>query len=91
MYQKKLERALRLLIRIFVLGKNISMMEMCKLIPTLVRAFEIQWVGDVDKNEWEIENQWFARQKGLVVRFWPRLQRHRVEKDSLGKIRDGKD
>jgi hypothetical protein len=40
-------------------------MEMCKLIPTFVRAFEIQWVDDADKDEWQFETQFFRDKRAL--------------------------
>ncbi|KAJ5315081.1 cytochrome P450 [Penicillium atrosanguineum] len=48
------------------IGKNISIMEMGKLIPQLMRHFEIEWASD--QPEWRVETFWFAKQRGLTCR-----------------------
>ncbi|KAK6819176.1 hypothetical protein RU639_008065 [Aspergillus parasiticus] len=48
------------------IGKNISIMEMGKLIPQLVRHFDIEWASDCP--EWRVETFWFAKQYGLICR-----------------------
>ncbi|RAH55932.1 cytochrome P450 [Aspergillus piperis CBS 112811] len=48
------------------IGKNISMMEMGKLVPQLLRHFEIEWASD--ENEWRVKTFFFAKQHGLVCR-----------------------
>jgi cytochrome P450 len=46
-------------------GKNISLMEMQKLVPQLLRYFEFSLV---DKDaEWKTTNWWFCKQEGLIV------------------------
>lgn len=47
------------------LGKNISMMEMCKLIPQLVRKFDFR-LADPDA-ELKTYNAWFVKQADLKV------------------------
>ncbi|KAF5617651.1 cytochrome P450 monooxygenase [Fusarium tjaetaba] len=47
------------------LGKNIGMMETCKAVPTLLKAFDISLV-DPEK-EWRLRNSWFVRQEGIEV------------------------
>lgn len=48
------------------LGKNISMMEMCKLVPKLVRKFDLELA---DPNaELKTYNVWFVKQTDLKVR-----------------------
>ena len=42
------------------IGKNISLLEMAKLIPQLVRNFDIELVNP-DK-EWKTTNKWFVKQ-----------------------------
>ena len=42
-------------------GKNISLLEIYKLIPTLLMKFKLELVGGVDK-EWKTKNAWFVRQ-----------------------------
>jgi cytochrome P450 len=46
-------------------GKNISLMEMQKLVPQLLRYFEFS-LADKDA-EWTTLNRWFNSQKGLIV------------------------
>jgi len=46
-------------------GKNISLMEMQKLVPQLMRYFEFS-LADPD-SEWTTRNRWFNSQKGLNV------------------------
>ncbi|TKX20155.1 pisatin demethylase-like protein 4 [Elsinoe australis] len=41
-------------------GRNISMIEMRKVVPQLLREFEVEIVGD---KEWEVRNVWFVQQK----------------------------
>ncbi|RDH36020.1 cytochrome P450 [Aspergillus welwitschiae] len=48
------------------IGKNISMMEMGKLVPQLLRHFEIEWASH--ENEWRVRTFFFAKQHGLVCR-----------------------
>lgn len=43
------------------IGKNISPMEMAKIIPQIVRHF------DVELAEWVINNQWFCKQSDILV------------------------
>ncbi|KIX99149.1 uncharacterized protein Z520_04725 [Fonsecaea multimorphosa CBS 102226] len=45
------------------LGKNISLMEMSKLVPQLLRRYHVQLA---DPNaEWELFDYWFVKQEGL--------------------------
>jgi cytochrome P450 len=47
------------------IGKNISLMEMQKLVPQLMRYFEFSLA---DPNaEWETRNHWFNSQRGVLV------------------------
>ncbi|KAJ5585632.1 cytochrome P450 [Penicillium hetheringtonii] len=45
------------------IGKNISIMEMGKLVPQILRKFEIEWASDEPK--WHVKTYWFAKQHGL--------------------------
>ncbi|KAJ5656902.1 cytochrome P450 [Penicillium longicatenatum] len=56
------------------IGKNISIMEMGKLIPQLIRHFEIEWASE--HPEWKVETFWFAKQHGLKCRFRSRTSKH---------------
>ncbi|CAI7625537.1 unnamed protein product [Penicillium pancosmium] len=46
------------------LGKNVSLMEMHKIIPQLLREFEIR-LHDPSK-AWKTKNVWFVQQEGLI-------------------------
>lgn len=48
------------------IGKNISLMEMSKLIPQLVEKFDFQLADP--KAELESENVWFVKQKNFMVK-----------------------
>ncbi|KAJ5762320.1 cytochrome P450 [Penicillium nucicola] len=54
------------------IGKNISIMEMGKLVPQIIRHFEIEW--DSDKSDWRVETFWFAKQHGLKCRLRSRAK-----------------
>ncbi|KFY28483.1 hypothetical protein V491_00439 [Pseudogymnoascus sp. VKM F-3775] len=47
------------------IGKNISLLEIYKVVPSLLRAFEVVGTGE----EWRLWNSWFVRQLGFEVRF----------------------
>ena len=42
------------------IGRNISMIEMRKIIPLLVREFDMSMEGD---KEWQVHNVWFTQQR----------------------------
>jgi cytochrome P450 len=46
------------------LGKNIAMLEVCKVVSTVLLRFELELV---DPAAWQVENKWVLDQKGLVV------------------------
>ncbi|KAF5589473.1 cytochrome P450 monooxygenase [Fusarium pseudocircinatum] len=52
------------------IGKNVSIMEMAKFIPQVLRQFDLEWASS--EEEWKIKTYWFAKQTGLLVRFYPR-------------------
>ncbi|OIW22882.1 putative cytochrome P450 pisatin demethylase [Coniochaeta ligniaria NRRL 30616] len=45
-------------------GKNISLMEMAKIVPQLLRRYSIELADP--KSEWKTSNRWFVQQSGLV-------------------------
>ncbi|KAI0170695.1 cytochrome P450 [Pestalotiopsis sp. NC0098] len=49
------------------IGKNISIMEMGKLVPQVLRQFHLEWASD--EPAWKVETYWFSKQTGLLVRF----------------------
>ncbi|PSK38150.1 Isotrichodermin C-15 hydroxylase [Elsinoe australis] len=50
------------------IGKNISLLEIYKLVPTFLRNFEIE----MDCPDWKTHNGWFVRQIDFWTRFKPR-------------------
>ncbi|KAJ6442534.1 Pisatin demethylase [Purpureocillium lavendulum] len=48
------------------IGKNISIMEMGKLVPQVLRNFDLEWASP--QKAWKVETFWFARQEGLIYR-----------------------
>ncbi|KAK5072143.1 hypothetical protein LTR64_004079 [Lithohypha guttulata] len=51
------------------LGKNIAMMEMCKVVPALIMKFPNMQL--VDKSRWKVKNAWVLAQTGLFVKLNP--------------------
>ncbi|KAI6351572.1 hypothetical protein MCOR25_009867 [Pyricularia grisea] len=49
------------------IGKNISLLEIYKVVPSLLRRFEIEF--KYPEQEWELVNAWFIRQNNFWVRF----------------------
>ncbi|KAM0207474.1 hypothetical protein ACHAQD_012041 [Fusarium lateritium] len=47
-------------------GKNISLLELYKLVPTILRIFELELVNP--EVPWKLHNAWFVRQMGFNVR-----------------------
>jgi len=52
------------------IGKNISLMEMQKLVPQLLRYFDFEL--EDREMQWKTMNRWFNSQKGLFVTIRPR-------------------
>ncbi|TVY44107.1 Pisatin demethylase [Lachnellula subtilissima] len=52
------------------IGKNISMMEMGKLVPQVLRNFDIEWASKDAK--WQVKTFWLAKQTGVHMRFQTR-------------------
>ena len=48
------------------LGRNISMLEMSKLLPQLFRSFDLEL--SCPDREWELHDYWFVRQTGLICK-----------------------
>ncbi|UPK95858.1 hypothetical protein LCI18_006793 [Fusarium solani-melongenae] len=48
------------------IGKNISLLELYKLVPTILRRFELELVNP--ETPWKLHNAWFVRQAGFNVR-----------------------
>lgn len=46
------------------LGKNIALVELCTVVPEIIRGFEIE-MGE--GAEWDVEDMWFRKQRGVVV------------------------
>jgi hypothetical protein len=41
-------------------------MEMGKLVPQVLRQFELEWASS--EPHWKVHTYWFAKQSGLLVR-----------------------
>ncbi|KAF1918980.1 pisatin demethylase [Ampelomyces quisqualis] len=52
------------------IGKNISLLEMYKLVPSFLRRFDVRL--EHPARDWTTHNAWFVAQRGFVVRFTPR-------------------
>ncbi|PVH76614.1 cytochrome P450-like protein [Cadophora sp. DSE1049] len=48
------------------IGKNISLLEMYKLVPTMLRQFEISFARE--DSDWTLHNAWFVKQSDFFVR-----------------------
>ena len=46
------------------LGKNISLLEMSKLVPQILREFRVELVDPA--REWTLTDHWFVKQTGLI-------------------------
>ncbi|KAL8627412.1 hypothetical protein Q9189_006876 [Teloschistes chrysophthalmus] len=53
------------------IGKNISLLEIYKLVPSFLRRFHISLVSP----EWRLHNAWFVRQLDFNVKFKPRTEK----------------
>ena len=49
------------------IGKNISVLEMSKVLPQLLRYYDVQMAKGPEA-EWKIHNYWFARQTDMIVK-----------------------
>lgn len=49
------------------IGKNISLLEIYKLMPVLVREFDFEFSPEVAKG-WKVINKWFVKPVGFVGR-----------------------
>jgi len=52
------------------LGKNISLLELNKLIPQLLRRFDLVLDDELSKQEWKTLNRWFVKPqnfKGRII------------------------
>jgi cytochrome P450 len=46
-------------------GRNLALLEIYKVVATLVRRFEIELA--YPEKEWEVTCSWFPRQKGVIT------------------------
>ena len=49
------------------IGRHISTMEMTKVVPQILREFDIEWAGK-EEEEWMVRGYWFSKPSGLKVR-----------------------
>lgn len=54
------------------IGKNISLLEIYKLVPSFLRRFEVVPGVEGEGVQWRTHNAWFVRQEGFMTRFRPR-------------------
>ncbi|KAL4893001.1 cytochrome P450 [Aspergillus ambiguus] len=52
------------------IGKNISLMEMHKIVPQILREFDVRLHSP--EKEWKTQNVWFVQQEGLICDLAPR-------------------
>ena len=58
------------------IGKNISLLEMYKMVPSFLLRFDVLR----ESNEpWKTHNQWFVKQKNFKVRFRSRTKNPKLE------------
>lgn len=62
------------------IGKNISILEMWKVVFELYRHFEINVVGD---GEWVVNGMWFTTQSNVDVQFKPRSRVYKGSENDL--------
>lgn len=51
------------------IGRHISMLEMCKLVPRLVRDFDLELC---DTKRWQTKDHWFVKPENFRMRVRPR-------------------
>jgi cytochrome P450 len=52
------------------IGKNISLLEMYKLVPAFLRRFDVDFaIADERENHWVLHNAWFVKQRNFLTRF----------------------
>ncbi|KAF0638901.1 hypothetical protein FPSE5266_05719 [Fusarium pseudograminearum] len=54
------------------IGRHISMLEMCKLLPVLVRDFDFTLNQDLQEGEWRTQTYWFVKPLDFQVYLKPR-------------------
>lgn len=59
------------------IGKNISLLEVYKLVPSFLRRFEVEF--DRPGREWKLHNAWFVKQLDFYVKFRERDVVEKVE------------
>lgn len=67
------------------IGKNISLLEIYKLVPNFLRRFDVEL--EDPRRDWRLHNAWFVKQLGFNVRFREREEGGRERSDS-GKFVD---
>ncbi|KAM0205025.1 hypothetical protein ACHAQI_009573 [Fusarium lateritium] len=54
------------------IGKNISLLEMYKLVPALLRKYKLEFPSP--DNDWSLNNAWFVKQSNFYVRLQRKAQ-----------------
>ena len=52
------------------IGRHISMLEMCKLVPRLIRDFDLELC---DAGRWQTKDHWFVKPENFKMRVRPRV------------------
>lgn len=52
------------------IGKNVSLLEIFKLVPSFLRRFEVRFADP--SQDWKLHNAWFVAQRNFNVTFKPR-------------------
>ncbi|KPI42555.1 Pisatin demethylase [Cyphellophora attinorum] len=61
-------------------GKHISLMEMGKFVPQILRNFRVEF-ADESNREWSVKTYWFAKQSGMRMKMTPRGKAERKSGD----------
>ncbi|EGE04287.1 benzoate 4-monooxygenase cytochrome P450 [Trichophyton equinum CBS 127.97] len=55
------------------IGKNIALLEIYKIVPTLLRRFHFELLDPDEGGDWVVTNRWFVTQRGFKVRLRRRV------------------
>ncbi|OAL64901.1 hypothetical protein A7C99_4337 [Trichophyton rubrum] len=55
------------------IGKNIALLEIYKIVPTLLRRFYFELLDPDEGGDWVVMNRWFVTQRGFKVRLRRRV------------------
>lgn len=61
------------------IGRNIAMFEMTKLLPEVVRRWDVSWAKPEERKNWSVDGYFLALQHGLTVRIKERKKNEVVD------------